>query len=394
MIIPVANRLNDVPEYYFARKLRQIRARMAAGESILNLGIGNPDLPPPEAALKRMIDRIAEPDLHGYQPYKGIAALREAFADWYARIYGVQLSPDSEVQPLTGSKEGIMHISLAFLNPGDQVLVPDPGYLTYRSVAQLVGAEVISYRLNPAQGWEPDWQQLAEMDLSKVKIMWVNYPNMPTGAPARPELMQKMVDFARQHALLLVNDNPYSLILNSQPQSLLATPGAREVALELNSISKSHNMAGWRVGLVAGAADYISAILQVKSNMDSGMLRAIQEASIVALAQDYAWHEEQNAIYARRKVVARQILDSLGCSYKPDQVGMFLWAQLPGGELSSEAFCDKLLDRTGVFIAPGTIFGQQGEGYVRLSLCSHLEQMKAALHRIQTHFQPQVSLEN
>lgn len=382
MIIPVANRLQKVPEYYFARKLREIRERIALGEDILNLGIGSPDLDPPEAFKKEMIRKVAEPGLHAYQPYKGIPALRTAFADFYERIYGVSLNPDEETLPLMGSKEGIMHISLAFLNPGDKVLVPDPGYLTYGSVGELVGAEVLPYNLDSENHWEPDWDHLDTLDLSEVKLMWVSYPNMPTGASGSPELFQRLIAFARKHQILLVNDNPYSLIRSQQPASILSQPYAREVAIELNSMSKSHHIAGWRVGVVVGAASYIQAILQISSNMGSGMSRPLQEAAAHILQQNFTWHIEQNEIYERRFQLAKEIMNSLDCSYDPNQTGMFLWAQIPKNETSSESFSNKILDQTQVFMTPGFIFGKNGEGYIRISLCSPLHHFEVALARI------------
>jgi aspartate/methionine/tyrosine aminotransferase len=383
MIIPTANRLHTVPEYYFSHKLREIKQRVARGEDILNLGIGSPDLDPPEAFKKELIRKVAEPGLHAYQPYKGIPELRSAFADFYSRMYGVLLNPENEIQPLMGSKEGIMHISLAFLNPGDQVLVPDPGYLTYGSVSKLVGAEVIPYDLDAANDWEPNWLQLEAMDLSKVKLMWVSYPNMPTGAPGSTELFDKLIAFARQHKILLVNDNPYSLIRSQQPASILSHPEARELAIELNSMSKSHHIAGWRVGVVVGDADYIQAVLQVTSNMASGMGRPLQEAAAHILKQDYAWHIEQNSLYESRFQLAMQIMDTLGCTYEENQTGMFLWAKIPDWAPNSEVFSNQILDEAFVFLTPGFIFGNNGEGYMRISLCSPLHHFEVALERVQ-----------
>lgn len=382
MIIPIADRLQKVPEYYFARKLREIRQRIAQGEDILNLGIGSPDLEPPAEFKKELIRKVAEPGLHAYQPYKGIPKLRSAFADFYGRIYGVPLDQNTDVLPLMGSKEGIMHISLAFLNPGDKVLVPDPGYLTYGSVGELIGAEVIPYNLDATHNWEPDWNQLSEMDLSGVKLMWVSYPNMPTGAAGSTELFQRLIAFAQKHQILLVNDNPYSLIRNQQPASILSQPHAREVAIELNSMSKSHHIAGWRVGVAVGAPAYIQAILQISSNMASGMSRPLQEAAAHILHQSYDWHIEQNEIYEQRFQLAKRIMDSLGCTYDPNQTGMFLWAQLPKGESDSESFSNEILNETQVFLTPGFIFGKNGEGYMRISLCSPLHHFEVAWSRV------------
>ncbi len=382
MIIQMADRLQKVPEYYFSRKLRELRDRIAQGEDILNLGIGSPDLEPPVDFKKQLIAQVAEPGLHAYQPYKGIPALREAFADFYSRMYGVSLNPETEIQPLMGSKEGIMHISMAFLNPGDQVLVPDPGYLTYGSVSELVGAEVISYNLLADKQWEPDWEQLNSLKLEKVKLMWVSYPNMPTGATGSPELFQKLIAFARKHKILLVNDNPYSLIRSQQPASILHQADAREVAIELNSMSKSHHIAGWRVGVVVGDAAYIHAILQIKSNMDSGMARPLQEAAAHILKQDFQWHIEQNEIYESRFELAKQIMSSLNCSFDPNQTGMFLWAKIPADASDSAAFSDEILNETQLFLTPGFIFGKNGEGYLRLSLCSPIHHLELALSRV------------
>jgi LL-diaminopimelate aminotransferase len=382
MIISQANRLAHVKEYYFARKLRELRSRIANGEDIINLGIGNPDMSPSDETLKSLVQHAVEPSNHGYQPYKGIAALRMAFADWYLRMYGVELSPDEEILPLMGSKEGIMHISLAFLNQGDQVLVPNPGYPTYSSVSKMVGAEIISYELSARTNWYPDFEALERRDLNQVKIMWVNYPHMPTGTPATAELFAKLIAFGKKHQILICHDNPYSLVLNPEPMSLLSVPGAKEVAIELNSLSKSHNMAGWRTGMVCGAADYMTTILKVKSNMDSGMFQPIQEAAVTALNNNAVWHQERNAEYRFRRSIAERLLEVLGCEFNPDQVGMFLWARIPKTGESSDAFSDRILNQSLVFLTPGFIFGSQGEGYVRLSLCTPKERLQEALGRI------------
>ena len=383
MIISPANRLADVKEYYFARKLREIRSRLASGEAIINLGIGNPDMMPSEDTIKELMARAAEPGNHGYQPYKGIPQLREGFAQWYLSTYGVKLDPESEILPLMGSKEGIMHISMAFLNPGDQVLLPNPGYPTYSSIANLMGAERIFYDLNEENDWLPDLQALAQQDLSRVKLMWISFPHMPTGAVASQELLQELVDFAREHQILLCHDNPYSLVLNPDPRSIFSIPGAREVAIELNSLSKSHNMAGWRIGMVAGEADYLNTILQVKSNMDSGMFMPMQAAAAKALANSYQWHHERNQVYAYRQQLAERMLDALGCTYRPQQAGMFVWARIPDSWSNGEELSEWLLNTASVFLAPGFIFGSNGERYIRASLCAPTAQVEQALERVE-----------
>lgn len=382
MIISPANRLDHVQEYYFARKLRELRNRMAQGEDIINLGIGSPDLSPSDPTLKSLIQHAIEPSNHGYQPYKGIAPLREAFGDWYHRTYGVELDPEQEILPLMGSKEGIMHVSMAFLNPGDQVLVPNPGYPTYSSVAKLLGAEVLSYDLTEQTKWYPDFAALDNMDLSRVKMMWVNYPHMPTGTAGSQALFAQLIAFGKKHQILICHDNPYSMVLNPEPMSLLAVPGAKEVAIELNSLSKSHNMAGWRMGVVVGGVDYINTILQVKSNFDSGMFLPLQQAAVTALGNSGAWHHEQNETYRFRRRIAKRILEALGCTFDPNQVGMFVWARIPATEENSEAFSERILNETSIFITPGFIFGSQGEGYVRISLCTSKARLQESLTRI------------
>ena len=383
MIIEPAERLGSVQEYYFAQKLRELRERMDRGEDIINLGIGNPDLPPAEEAVKSLIAASVEPGNHGYQSYQGIPALRNGLANWYQNTYGVSLNPQSEILPLMGSKEGIMHISMAFLNPGDQVLIPNPGYPTYSSVTRLVQAEPLFYPLVEEKGWKPDLEALGQQDLSRVKLMWINYPHMPTGATATVEDFQALVDFARKHRILLCHDNPYSLILNPNPLSVFSAEGAKEVAVELNSLSKSHNMAGWRIGMVGGAKEYLDTILRVKSNMDSGMFMPLQEAAAAALASPYSWHRSRNDVYADRKQVALALLDELGCSYQPDQCGMFVWAKTPDAR-SGFIFSDQILNETHVFITPGGIFGSEGDPYIRISLCTPRHRLVQALERIQT----------
>ncbi|MDP5171815.1 MAG: aminotransferase class I/II-fold pyridoxal phosphate-dependent enzyme [Bacteroidia bacterium] len=381
MIVSPAARLQEVSEYYFAKKLRELRERMNKGEDIINLGIGNPDMAPSDDTVKALINSAVEPHHHGYQPYKGIPALRNGFANWYLNTYGVTLDPEQEILPLIGSKEGIMHISMAFLNPGDQVLVPNPGYPTYTSVTRLVEAEPVFYALTEENGWKPDLEALAAQDLSKVKLMWINYPHMPTGTNASLADLEELVAFAQKHQILLCHDNPYSLVLNKEPRSIFSVPGAWEVAIELNSLSKSHNMAGWRIGMVAGAQPYVDTVMRVKSNMDSGMFLPMQEAAAAALNNSYEWHRARNEEYAERKVIACQLLDTLGCSYATDQAGMFVWASTPDGT-DGFAFTDAVLDETLVFLTPGGIFGSEGNNYVRISLCTPKHRLQEALERI------------
>lgn len=382
MIIPPANRLNTVEEYYFSQKLRQIREMQLLGSDIINLGIGSPDLAPAPQVVAALYDTAQQDNAHGYQSYTGIPELRQAMCRWYERTYGVILHHDSEILPLMGSKEGIMHLSMAFLNAQDGVLVPNPGYPTYSSVSNLLEATAIYYPLDEKNNWQPNWDFLENTDLSSVKLMWTSYPNMPTGANADLHLFERLVRFANDHRILIVNDNPYSLILNPKPVSILQVDGAKEVALELNSLSKSHNMAGWRVGMVAGAADYISNILKVKSNMDSGMFLGIQRAAIAALQLPLSWHEQQNIIYQSRRHLANQIADELQCTYDPKQVGMFLWAKVPDSVDNVGDFVDNILHKAHVFITPGFIFGSAGERYIRISLCSPIEKFIAAHQRI------------
>lgn len=390
MIIPQAARLDNVKEYYFAGKLRELRTRMAAGEDIINLGIGNPDMAPAEETIKSLIQTAVEPHAHGYQPYKGIPALRNAFASWYLDMYGVTLNPDEELLPLMGSKEGIMHISMAFLNPGDEVLFPDPGYPTYASVTRLVQAVARPYQLSADKNWEPDLEALEQQDLSRVKIMWINYPHMPTGAAGSKELFSKLVAFARRNNILLCHDNPYSLVLNPEPRSIFSVPGSSEVAVELNSLSKSHNMAGWRVGMVTGNKLYIDTIQKVKSNMDSGMFLGLQQAAISALSNSFEWHRNRNTEYARRKETACTLLDKLNCTYDSAQVGMFVWAKTPEGCTGFE-LSDNVLDETLVFLTPGGIFGEAGNHYIRISLCTPQHRLTEALERIQQWSEGQTS---
>ncbi len=383
MIIEPAQRVANVQEYYFSRNNRRLDDLRSKGVDVINLGIGSPDMPPPANVINTLAEAAAQPNAHGYQSYVGIPALREGYAEWYNRCYGVQLDPKNEILPLIGSKEGIFHISMAFLNPGDGVLVPDPGYPTYSSVSNLVGAKVIKYKLYEHLNWQPDFDELEKLDLSGVKIMWINYPNMPTGAPATMELYQKIVDFGRKHNILICNDNPYSFILHKEPISLLSIPGAKDVAIELNSMSKAHNMAGWRFGMAASNAEIINVVLRVKSNMDSGVFKPMQLAAVEALKLDKAWFADLNAKYRERQQSAFAIMEALGCSFDKNQGGLFVWARVPDKYKNGEVLSDKVLYGTGVFITPGFIFGSQGDRFIRISLCAKVEVFNEALARIQ-----------
>lgn len=383
-IIP-ADRVGEVKEYYFSRKLKEIARMQAEGADVISLGIGGPDRMPDSRVIGRLVSEASRPDAHGYQSYTGLPQLREAFARWYARKYGVTLDPATEILPLIGSKEGILHVSLAFLNPGDGVLVPDPGYPTYSSVSRLVGARIHTYSLREENGWQPDFDELSRMPLDGIKLMWINYPHMPTGTPADREVLERIVRFGREHGIVIAHDNPYSFILNDEPMSLLQVPGAMDVALEMNSLSKSHNMAGWRVGMVASNPTFISWILKVKSNIDSGQFKPVMLAAAEALEAPDSWYEELNAVYARRRKMAEKIMSALGCSYSPSQTGLFLWGRIPDSAAGSEEFADKVLYDNNVFITPGFIFGQGGERYIRISLCAPEERMNEALHRIENN---------
>ena len=394
MIIEPANRTLTVKEYYFSIKNREMAKlnaeRAAAGlDPIINLGIGSPDGTPPRAALDVMAAEAVKDGVHGYQSYTGIPQLREALAAWYKRYYGVVLDPASEIQPLTGSKEGILLTSLTFLNPGDGVLVPDPGYPTYTSASLMCEARIVKYDLLEKNGWYPDFDALERMDLKGVKLMWTNYPGMPTGAKATPELYERLVDFGRRHGILIVNDNPYSFIRTTEPLSILAVPGAMECCLEMNSLSKAHNMAGWRLGMVAGESAYIKEILKVKSQMDSGIFRPLQLAAAEALAAGPEWFSELNAEYHRREQVAWRIMDALGATYSRDAAGLFVWGRLPegisaqDGRTPGEVVSDRLLHQAGVFITPGFIFGKNGENYIRISLCANVPTLEKALNKIE-----------
>lgn len=381
--IQPAQRLNTVNEYYFSRKLKEIAKMNAEGMDVISLGIGSPDMPPSEETIRVLCESAQKPDVHGYQPTIGIPELRKAMADWYKRSYNVDLDPNTEIQPLIGSKEGILHVTLAFVNPGEQVLVPNPGYPTYTSLSKLLGTEIVNYNLREDNNWQPDFEQLEKMDLSRVRLMWTNYPNMPTGANASMELYEKLVDFARRHNIVIVNDNPYSFILNEKPLSILNVKGAKECCIEFNSMSKSHNMPGWRVGMIATNARFIQWILKVKSNIDSGTFRPLQLAAAQAYQNSERWHEEMNrTLYRNRRKYAEEIMQTLGCTFNPAQVGMFLWGRIPDIYSNVEELTEKVLHEARVFITPGFIFGSNGERYIRISLCAKEEKLAEALNRI------------
>ena len=381
--IQPADRLQEVSEYYFSRKLKEVAQLNAEGKDIISLAIGSPDMPPSEKTVEKLCEVAHDANAHGYQPTMGTPELREAMADFYQRWYGVTLDPKTEIQPLIGSKEGILHVTLAFVNPGEEVLVPNPGYPTYTSLSKILGAKVVNYNLCEDNGWQPDFEELERMDLSRVKLMWTNYPNMPTGGNARMETYERLVDFARKHNIVVVNDNPYSFILNDKPMSLLQVEGAKDCCIEFNSMSKSHNMPGWRVGMCATNPTFISWILKIKSNIDSGTFRGIQLAAAAALSNDEEWHHEANIeTYSRRRKYAEQIMDALGCKYDPNQVGMFLWGRIPDSYSNCEELTERVLHEARVFITPGFIFGSKGERYVRISLCAKEEKIQAALERI------------
>lgn len=381
--IKPAERLSLVSEYYFSRKLKEVAQMNAEGKDIISLAIGSPDMPPSKQTIQTLCEVASRPDTHGYQPTMGTPELRKAMADFYKRWYGVDLNPATEIQPLIGSKEGILHVTLAFVNPGEEVLVPNPGYPTYTSLSKILGAKVVNYDLMEDNGWQPDFEQLEKMDLSRVKLMWTNYPNMPTGGNARMETYERLVDFARKHNIVVVNDNPYSFILNDKPMSLLQVEGAKDCCIEFNSMSKSHNMPGWRVGMCATNPTFISWILKIKSNIDSGTFRGIQLAAAAALSNAEEWHHEANIeTYSRRRKYAEQIMDALGCKYDPNQVGMFLWGRIPDSYSNCEELTERVLHEARVFITPGFIFGSKGERYVRISLCAKEEKIQAALERI------------
>lgn len=377
-----SERVDEIKEYYFSIKLKEVAAMRAAGIDVISLGIGGPDRPPHADVIDTMANALRNPHNHGYQPHTGVPELREAFAAWYKRWYGVELDPKSEIQPLIGSKEGVTHISLAFLNAGDGVLVPNPGYPTYSSISRLVGAEIFSYDLTEENGWQPDFDALEKLPLDRIKVMWLNYPHMPTGAKAQMATFEKAVDFARRHGILLVHDNPYSFILNEKPMSLLQVPGAKEVAIEMNSLSKSHNMPGWRVGMAASNSQFISWLLKVKSNIDSGQFKPLMLAAAKALEAGPEWFKDVNATYASRRKIAEEIMSALGCTFDPSQSGLFLWGRIEDDSVTSEALADRVLHDAHVFITPGFIFGSNGERYIRISLCATEEDMHRALERI------------
>jgi aspartate/methionine/tyrosine aminotransferase len=380
-MITTANRLHSVQEYYFSKKLKEVRQLLAEGKAVINMGVGSPDLPPDAAVVSALQNALFDDKAHEYQSYQGLPELRKGIADFYATHFKVGIDFNTEILPLMGSKEGIMHISLAFLNAGDEVLIPNPGYPTYASVTELVQAKAVCYDLVATNNWQPDFEALEQMDLSKVKLMWVSYPHMPTGANGNLELFQKLISFGKKHAILIVNDNPYSFVLNENPVSILQAEGASGIALELNSLSKTYNMAGWRVGMVLGNATLVDAILKVKSNMDSGMFYGIQKGAIEALKLRKEWFEQQNVIYAKRRNLIFQLAEKLKCTFEKNSVGLFVWAKLPEGILSEE-FIDKLLLEKHIFITPGTIFGSNGEGYIRFSLCVTEEKIQQAIERL------------
>jgi aspartate/methionine/tyrosine aminotransferase len=380
-MITTAKRLDIIEEYYFSSKLREVRQLASEGKPIINMGIGSPDLKPSQAVIDAVVSAMQDENAHQYQSYQGLPELRKGMADFYQNNYGVVLDPAVEILPLIGSKEGIMHISMAFLNEGDHVLIPNPGYPTYTSVTNLVGAVPVYYDLKEANNWEPDFEALEKLDLSKVKIMWIGYPHMPTGARGSLELFEKLVAFAKKHHILLVNDNPYSFVLNDKPMSLLQVEGAKDVALELNSLSKTFNMAGWRVGMVLGNAKLIDPVLKVKSNMDSGMFFGIQKGAVEALKSDQSWFDSMNEIYKKRRVLTELLAEKLGCEVYKEGVGLFVWAKLPAGITSAEDFIDKILYEKSIFITPGTIFGSNGEGYIRFALCVKEEKVQEAIDR-------------
>lgn len=380
-MITAAKRLDEVKEYYFSGKLREVRQMIAEGKKVINMGIGSPDLPPSQAVLDAISGSFTDAKAHEYQSYQGLPELRAAMAEFYLGHFEVLLNPVNEILPLMGSKEGIMHISMAFLNEGDKVLIPNPGYPTYTSATKLVGGEPVFYNLSEANNWEPDFEALEQLDLDGVKIMWVNYPHMPTGAKGSKAMLQKLVDFAKKHSILLVNDNPYSFVLNTEQLSIFQAEGAKEVALELNSLSKTFNMAGWRVGMVSGNSELIDAVLKVKSNMDSGMFYGIQKGAIAALNSSSEWFSNLNETYNKRRELIFTLADKLGCSYNRHTAGLFVWAKLPKGIEKAESYVDSILYDKHIFLTPGTVFGSAGEGYVRFSLCATEETISEAINR-------------
>jgi hypothetical protein len=382
MKVKPADRTGKVQEYYFSQKLAQIDRMRKEGADIINLGIGSPDQPPSESTIEGLVKEARKATSHGYQSYTGIPALRKSFSEWYKKYFNVELNPDNEILPLMGSKEGIMHISMAFVNPGDEVLIPDPGYPSYSSATKLVDGVVKKYDLNEESGWFPDIEALEQSDLSRVKLMWINYPHMPSGTTGSIALFEKLVAFSQKHNILLCNDNPYSFILNREYHSLLAVDGARETALELNSLSKSHNMAGWRIGMVAGHSENIRNVLKVKSNMDSGMFLPMQMAAVEALNNPDSWYESVNNVYYRRRKIVEEIMEILNCRYEKSQVGLFVWGRIPETVSNCEMYIEEILNKTHVFITPGFIFGENGERYIRISLCANEKRLEEAKERI------------
>lgn len=382
--IAPAERLADVSEYYFSKKLKEVAQMNAEGKDVISLGIGSPDMPPSEETVQTLCHEAQNPDGHGYQPSVGIPELRKGFATWYKKWYDVELDPATEIQPLIGSKEGILHVTLAFVNPGEQVLVPNPGYPTYTSLSKILGADVINYNLSEENGWMPDFEELEKMDMKRVKLMWTNYPHMPTGANATKETYERLVDFARRKNIVIVNDNPYSFILNDHPLSILSVSGAKECCIEFNSMSKSHNMPGWRIAMLASNPQFVQWILKVKSNIDSGMFRATQLAAAKALEADADWYESNNKNYRNRRHLAGEIMKALDCTFDENQVGMFLWGKIPASCKDVEELTEKVLHEARVFITPGFIFGSNGARFIRLSLCCKDAKLSEALERIKS----------
>lgn len=382
MKVSTAKRLESVKEYYFSKKLREVAGLIQAGKPVLNMGIGSPDLPPHPSVIEALQGAMTHPRANMYQSYQGLPELREAIALFYNRHYAVSLDPSSEILPLMGSKEGIMHISMAFLNKGDQVLIPNPGYPTYSAVTQLVEASPVFYNLSHTNNWQPDLKALKALDTSKIKLMWLNYPHMPTGAKADRESLKQLIQWAAKEEILLINDNPYSFILNDEPQSILSLPGAKAVAMELNSLSKSFNMAGWRVGMLSGNAENIQAVLKVKSNMDSGMFFGVQQGAIAALNAPDSWFTALNVTYKKRRKLIEELATLMNATFDPNSVGMFVWAKLNDPSVAAEKYIDQILYEKDIFISPGTIFGSQGEGYIRFSLCVNEDQIRTAINRM------------
>ena len=377
-----ATRLTHVQEYYFSKKLREVRTMISSGQPVINMGIGSPDLPPPQEVIDALQNSLSHPTAHKYQSYQGIFALREAIAAFYKKQYGVTLNPENEILPLLGSKEGIMHISMAFLNPGDQVLVPNPGYPTYTSVTRLVEAEAVFYNLEEDHHWQPNLEEFKRIDCTKVRLMWINSPHMPTGTTIDPQNLTELIEWAKENDILLVNDNPYSFVLTDQPKSIFQNIDDKSQVMELNSLSKTFNMAGWRMGMLSGSKENINHVLKVKSNMDSGMFYGIQQGAIAALQQPQSWFDHINAIYSERRKQVWKLAEAMGCSFDKNNSGMFVWAKLPEGHNDSESFIDQLLHDKHIFLAPGTIFGSAGQGYIRFSLCVDKSQIVEALNRL------------